>query len=210
MWKRVVLIFFAFSFAFGVLFISVLRTASVRYEFNPLVSENGSFIAGDNNTLIDYYLPFPGKILPDSPIWPVKALRDKLWLAINTNPSREAELLLLFADKRIGSAILLFQKGEFDDGFSALGRAEKYLEEASLQEEENRKAGYDTNEFLAIIAKASLKHYQIEREILAIAPDEAKPSIINMEVYPKKVFERSRNALLAKGIEPPKNPFDWQ
>jgi hypothetical protein len=210
MWKRVILMFVAFTFAFGILFVSVFRTAAVKYEFNPSLSQSKSFIPGDDDTVIDYYLPYPGRILPDSPLWSIKALRDKLWLFINTNPSRKAELLLLFADKRIGSSVLLFTGGKYDDGFSALSKAEKYLEEASQKEEANRIAGYDTGDFLVKIANASLKHYQLTQEILSLAPDEVKPGIINLQVYSKKVFERSRNAMLDRGLKPPENPFDWE
>ncbi len=209
MWKQIFIVLLALSFAFAVLLISVFRTASVKYDFNPVVSGYQPILE-ETEPLIEYYLPYPGKILPDNPLWPLKALRDRLWLLINTNPMREAELMLLFADKRLGSSVTLFENGNFDDGFSSFTKAEKYLEEASIKEESNRMAGEQTTEFLIKIATASLKHYELGSYILRRSPDDAKPSIIKTQEYSKKTFERSRNALLEKGIDPPENPFDWE
>jgi len=210
MLKKTAIVLLVFVFAFTILFVSVFRTASVKYEFNPLVSGTYNSNAGIESVFVDYYLPYPGDILPGSFLWPVKAARDSFWLFINTNPSREAELMLLFADKRIGSAEVLFKQGNFDDGFSALTKAEKYLESASKQEEINRSRGLDTSEFLVKISKAALKHFEVIDRIVVISPDEAKPIIMKTENYSKKVFETSRNALLDKGMIPPENPFSWE
>ena len=107
---------------------------------------------------------FPGRVLPDSPFWPIKALRDKVWLWITTNPSREAELKLLFADKRLAMSQLLFEKEDYEVGYSTLTKAEKYLEEAGFAEKEGRKSGMDTSEFLERLATAALYHYQVISE----------------------------------------------
>lgn len=200
-------------FAFGLLFTSVFRTAAVKYEFSesPEVADvSETRVLGENAVNIDYYLAFPGRILPDSPLWPVKAIRDRIWLWITTNPSRRAELKLLFADKRVAMSKILFEKGKPEIGYSTLTKAEKYLEEAVDQEKENRKEGIDTSEFLNRIAKASLKHAQIIEEILKIAPEDAKPGVLKTENYAKRAYEEARNALLEKGLEPPENPFDWK
>src|SRR3989344_251429 len=172
--------------AFGILLVSILRTASVNYD-----------------------LPYQGRIMPDSPLWPLKALRDKIWLFITTNSSRRAELDLLFADKRLASAKILFEKDKPELAFTTLSKAEKYLEEAMLQENENRKKGMDTSQFLERLARASLKHFEVMEGIMTIAPEDAKPKIVEAQSYAKKVFESSRDALNEKGITPPENPFAW-
>ncbi len=213
MLKRALFISSLLLFAFGILFTSVLRTAAVKYEFSEaekLVSTSEAQVLGEEAVEIDYYLAFPGRILPDSPLWPLKALRDRIWLWITTNPSRKAELKLLFADKRVAMSKLLFEKGKPEIGYSTLTKAEKYLEEASIQEQENRKGGIDTSEFLERIAKASLKHAQVMEEVLSIAPEDARPGIVRTEDYAKRAFENARNALLEKGMSPPENPFDWK
>lgn len=209
MWKKTLLIVATLALAFGVLFVSVFRTASVKYDFNPLNPSETTSVLGDSTSQVDYYLPYPGKVLPDSPLWPIKAVRDKLWLMANTNPSREAELNLLFADKRIGGALILFEKNKPEIGLSTFTKAEKYLEEADRLENKNRQMGIDTDDFLVKIAKAALKHYEVANLIIKVAPETAKPTIIQSQDYAKNVYENARNTLLDKGKVPPENPFNW-
>ena len=209
MFRKIVVSSLVLAFAFGILLISIFRTASVKYQFNNTGKQINAKVLEGVTELVDYNLPFPGKVLPDSPLWSLKALRDRIWLLVTTNPSRKAELKLLFADKRLGSAIVLFDKEKFEEGLTTLTKAEKYLEEAGWQEEENRKKGIETSDFLQILAKASLKHYEVMQNILTIAPEEARPTIIQTHDYSKKAFENSRNALLEKGKSAPENPFDW-
>jgi len=210
MWKKIILSAFTLITAFGILLISAFRTASVKYEFNPSNPEEVTTVLGDNTEQIDYYLPYPGKVLPDSPFWSLKSVRDRLWLKVNTNPSREAELYLLFADKRLGSSVILFEKDMDEAGLSTLTKAEKYLEEAHLKDIENRGMGYSSTDFLEKLAMASLKHYQVTKYLLNISTDGVKPGIIKSQEYSKKVFEEVRNALLDKRITPPENPFNWE
>lgn len=208
MLRRLAIISSVLLLAFGILFTSVLRTASVKYEFSMPASGSPP-VLGEETVEIDYFLAYPGRVLPDHPLWPLKALRDRIWLFITTNPSRSAELKLLFADKRVTMSKILFEKGKPEVGFSTLTKAEKYLEEAVNQEKENRQKGIDTSELLSRLAQASLKHAQVMEEILTIAPEDAKPGIIQTEDYAKRAYEDAKNGLLESGLPVPENPFDW-
>lgn len=208
MFRRIAIVSSILLFALGILFTSALRTASVKYEFSMPPTENPS-VLGEETVEIDYFLAFPGKVLPDHPLWPVKALRDKVWLLITTNTSRKAELNLLFADKRVAMSKILFEREKPEIGYSTLTKAEKYLEEAVNRERQNRKMGIDTSEFLELLAKASLKHFQVTEEILVIAPEDARPGIVETQIYAKRAFEEAKNGLLESGLPVPENPFDW-
>jgi len=210
MFRKVAIVSSALFLAFGILFTSILRTASIKYEFNGQVAcGDEPSVLGEEDINIDYFLAYPGKVLPDSPFWYVKVLRDRIWLFLTTNSSRKAELKLLFADKRLGSAKILFENDNAEVGFSTLTKAEKYLEEASFQEQKNRKEGIDTSEFLRRLSHASLKHCEVTSEIIKIAPEDARPQIIETQKYAKKVYEDTRDALFEKDISPAENPFDW-
>ncbi|OGM21776.1 hypothetical protein A2714_04380 [Candidatus Woesebacteria bacterium RIFCSPHIGHO2_01_FULL_38_9] len=210
MWRKIFIAASVFSFGLLILFISVFRTASVKYDFQGArLPQGSSTVLGDAQPKIDYELPYPGGVLPDNVLWPLKVIRDRVWLSVTTNPTRKAELKLLFADKRIGMAKILFENGKADDGFSTLTKAEKYLEEASLQGEENKKEGVESTEFLTHLANASLKHYEVTETILTMAPEEARPGIVQVQEYPKHAFELARNSLQEKGKIPPENPFNW-
>ena len=100
MFKKAFLVIATIVFAFGILLVSVFRTTSVKYDFNPLNPAETNTILGNTPSKVDYYLPYAGRVLPDSPLWVLKSARDKLWLSVNTSPTREAELKLLFADKK--------------------------------------------------------------------------------------------------------------
>lgn len=208
MWRKISLLSGFLVIAFGILLVSILRTAAVKYDFTG-ESTLDVQILGDSNVRIDYDLPYQGRIVPDSPLWPLKALRDKIWLFVTSNSSRKAELSLLFADKRLASAKILFQNDKPEIAFTTLSKAEKYLEESLLQENKNRKKGMNTSDFLKRLALASLKHYEVMDEIVLIAPEDAKPKIIETQSYARKVYESSRDALNEKGITPPESPFNW-
>lgn len=193
---------------FVILFISVLRTASVKYE---KVSPSTNLKETQSQTInIDYDLAYPGPVLPGSPLWILKAGRDKVWLFVTTNDSRKAELLLLFADKRIGAALLLLEADDIENSIAAATKAEKYLEEALHQTEANSTKGIMTNEFYVRLSKASLKHYEVLSQLETQYPDQLRPVISNSKKYPMYVYEQSRNHLLEDGFEAPENPFGWQ
>lgn len=194
-------------FGFGILFISVFRTASVKYDFEGSeYFESGKGNAVNNEGEVNYFLPNPGKVLPDSPLWILKAARDKLWDITTSNPERKAELYLLFADKRLVSSIRLFEKGELGIAYSTLTKAEKNLEKASLQEEKNRKNGRNTTQLLRRLSLASLKHEEVIKKLAENSSDDMRPLLSDLLRYPRKSFEDARNALLGQGIEPPNNP----
>lgn len=209
MLRKLAIITLVLFIALAILFASLLRTASVRYEFNPGQKHlYANVLPGDSK--VDYYLAYQGNVLPDSPLWFLKVIRDRVWLLITTNPSRKAELKLLFADKRVAASEILFEKGEADIGFSTLTKAEKYLEEASQAEVQNREKGIDTKDFLMRLANASLKHAEVIYHIEVIAPDDAKPKIEQIVDYPKRIYWNSYNLLRDKSVTPPENPFDWK
>ena len=196
-----------FALAFAILSISVLRSASPRYAFSI---PSSSSAPSDNKITVDYELPYPGRILPDSPFWPLKALRDKLWHALTLDNSKEAELSLLCSDKRLAMSKILFERGKPELAFSTLTKGEKYLEGVLAHEEIAREKGEDTTELLIKISKSSLKHRLVIDEILALAPEDAKPEIIKVQDYSKKVYSQTSNILNSKGLTAPKNPFDGE
>jgi hypothetical protein len=169
-----------------------------------------SRVLGDNS-VIDYPLPFPGKVLPDSALWPLKALRDKLWLLLTPTPERKSELVLLFADKRLVMSRMLFEKDKPEIAFSALTKAEKYLESSMQYERKARERGVNTAELLEKLAMSALKHMEEMEEMQKIAPDDAQPEIIRIkEKYAESVYEMVRDSLFEKGLIPPENPFNGQ
>ncbi len=191
--------------AFSILFISVMRATQIKFTINGLGYETSNYESYD----IPYQLAYSGKILPNHFLWPAKVARDKVWLFVTTDPNQKANLLLLFADKRLASSVKLLDEGDYDESLSTLLKAESYLEKASLQENENRLKGLETRDTLRLLSYASLKHYDVMNSMVEVFPDDARVVLLDAQKMPKLVYEKSRNALFQKGIAPPENPFEW-
>ena len=162
--------------AFAILSISFLRIATPTYTYSPMVLSEKV----ENEVIpdkVDYQLAYQGKIGPDNPLWYAKAVRDRARYMLALNPTKKAELNLLYADKRLNSSIELFKNNKPDLGLITLTKAEKYLESAELQMT-------DDNELYKKIGLSSLKHREvIENEILPITPEDLRPQCVLLLLY---------------------------
>lgn len=110
---------------------------------------------------VDYYLVYPG-ILPDHFLYPLKMVRDRIWLILTTGPKRKAEVMLLFADKRLGAGKALIEGGKEKLGITTLTKGEKYLEQAAGQ----LKLAKDKDTLLMEkLTKAAAKHEEVLQEL---------------------------------------------
>jgi len=206
MLKKILLVLPVIIFAFAVLSISILQSTTITYSFTAQTSE--SKVLGKESPVIDYQMPYEGKVLPDNPLWIFKAARDRLWYLITSSPLRKAELALLFSDKRLVSAETLFIKQKPDLAITTLAKGEKYLEVAVAEEAIARSQNYDTSKFLERLAVASLKHRQIVESLIPLAPDDGKPLVIKIEDYAINTYKVASDRLNAEGLPVPFNPFD--
>jgi hypothetical protein len=186
--------------AFVILSVSVLRSATPRIAYFPTVlSEKVDTTKPEK---IDYLLAYQGKIGPDNTFWYVKVLRDKAWYLLTFDAEKKSELNLLFADKRLNSALELFKENKPDLGFATLTKAEKYLEMAIPDNNEG-------DEYLKKLALASLKHREvIENEIMPLSPEDIRPNVIRINDYPKEVYKKTRDLMQSKGLIAPENVFE--
>ena len=165
--RHLALVMAALVFAIGILGASVWRTsAQVIVEEDlagppsfrpPLGSVLGQ---ATESAEVNYFLAYPG-ILPDNFLYPLKMLRDRVWLFLTTDSLKKAKLNLLFADKRLGAAKALIEGNKGDLGMTTLSKAEKYLEKAIDQERVANKAEKDTAAFLEKLSLATQKHEEV-------------------------------------------------
>ncbi len=203
--KRFLFAFGVFAVAFLILLISIFDSSAITYSLSQVPPQP---FEGSGESKVDYIFPYAGNVLPDSPLWGLKALRDKIWLGMTTSPLRRAQLALLFADKRIVMAENLFRKGEHDIAMSTFLKGERYLPIAVEEEKIARNRGINTDAFLEKLATSALKHKEVAEYLIQLAPDNVGPLIISMEVYADNAYEAARNALISRGLPVPKNPFD--
>jgi len=109
---------------------------------------------------VQYDLPFTG-ILPDNPLYFLKALRDNIYGMLITDPVKKAEYDLLMADKRLGGAEALLIKNKDDLGITTLSKSGNYFYQAIGFAAIAKKQGNNINDILSKIITASIKHQQV-------------------------------------------------
>lgn len=200
--EKTAVIFPSLLLAFAILLVTIFRGADTRYAFSPssTPTPKPENVSGQIN--VEYKLVYPGLVMPDNPLWYIKALRDKIQYLLTFNSEKKSELNLLYADKRLQYAKTLFDKEKYDLGYETLTKAEKYLDRAFPE-------GTSNSEFLNKLANASLKHRQIiEFEIMPFAPEDLKPEINSTADTARSSYVRARNGLRQLGEEGPVNPFE--
>ena len=177
--KNFLLILLALLFAIAVLGTSVVRATaqtSSNFKITTLTNITPSPTLSPTPAIVDYYLAYPG-ILPDHFLYPVKMVRDRILLFLTVNPVKKTEVLLLFADKRLGAGKALIEGGKMELGISTLSKAEKYLERAVVQAQQAQKEGKDDKKLYEKLTVASTKHIEVLDQLLLKVPNEAKPQI---------------------------------
>ena len=205
MLKKLLLVCGIFAFAFAILSVSILESSSVSYKFTSQVP--GSSALEKDVQEIDYQFPNPGEILPDNPLWVLKAARDRIWYLITPSPLRRAELALLFSDKRLVASQILFENKKPNIAISTLTKGEKYLAVAVADEALARSEGFDTSAFLNKLALASLKHREVIESLMPLVPEDGKPLVIETENYAENSYKAARDGLYSKGLPAPIDPF---
>ncbi|HET7099447.1 MAG TPA: DUF5667 domain-containing protein [Patescibacteria group bacterium] len=197
-----------FALAFVILSVSLMRTSSISYALATTIPSPTPSDLSIKTPEIDYDIPYEGRILPDNPLWTIKAVRDRVWYIFSFNPLKKAELALLFSDKRLLAAKALFESKKPDIALSTLTKGEKYLQIAVDEEVKARNKGIDTTSFLKKLAMSSLKHRQLIEDVLKFVPEDGKPEVIKFEEYSKNAYKSSRDVLNSKGEQAPINPFE--
>ena len=140
-----------FLILFGILFFLVL--------INPVFAQ--TIVAPNSGAKnVQYDLPYPG-ILPDSPLYFLKALRDNAINFFITDPLKKADYDLLMADKRLGASQMLLDKGEGDLSITTLSKAGNYFDNAISLAVQAKNQGENSDSILAKLLNASLKHQEI-------------------------------------------------
>ncbi len=153
--KRVAVLFFLFGFLF------LIFVAGVRAQGGDLWEEvEGSASArtsADETAIVDYVLPYPG-ILPDSPLWVIKALRDKVVGLFMFDPVQKGYYNLHLADKYLAAGIALKNYGKTELGEKTLVLAEEHLGRALTENAKARSRNIDTATLEAKLSRAAVKH----------------------------------------------------
>ncbi len=144
---------------------------------------------------IEYYLPYPG-ILPDSPLYKIKALRDRIALWLTFDPAEKSKKELLYADKRINAAIFLMQGGKGGLAVSTATKAEKYLESAAGVAVGEEKSGKDEKSLLLNLDKSGKKHLEVLKDLEVNVSGEDLKALQVAEATTQSVINKVEQAVL--------------
>lgn len=149
------------------------------FQSPVFAQEMSSESAGLTPTVtIDYTLPYPG-ILPDNPLYPLKAFRDRIVSMLIADPVKKSLFDLLQADKRLQSAVYLLYTNDtrhLELAKSTISKGENYFEEAVSQLEVARKRGRNVSVEIRQLHLAARKHEEVLTGLKAQVSDKEKES----------------------------------
>jgi hypothetical protein len=200
--KKAFIIFSVLVFGLFVLVISIISqtnptTSRQSTEKNLIISQvatnSAETIASSSASQQNYLLPYPG-ILPDHPLYGLKMIRDRILLVSTNNKEQKIRLLILYADKRVASAMDLAQKNQFQLAQSTVTKSEKYLEEALITLQQIGSDGQ--KDLWQSLYDSSVTHQQIIREIISFAPDNLKSLFESSLTITNSVVDSSAKQLI--------------
>ncbi|MDE2026078.1 MAG: hypothetical protein KGJ07_06285 [Patescibacteria group bacterium] len=113
-------------------------------------------------TPVDYTLAYPG-ILPDNPLYKIKAFRDWLISILIADSLKKAEFDILQADKRLGAAQDLFEENPPKAALAVetLSKGENYFFSAIAQMKQAKIQGESLYDTLQKLRLSNAKHLEI-------------------------------------------------
>lgn len=109
---------------------------------------------------VNYELPYPG-ILPGSPLYTLKIIRDTISDFLISDPSRKAEFNIHQADKRIAAAIVLYEVGDKELANESVTKSLDYHEKAVEKMIEAKEAQDNVDGLYGKINDSSAKHNEV-------------------------------------------------
>lgn len=141
-----------------ILLITVFSLSSFSFAFAQNNSTNSAL------TNIEYELAYPG-LLPDNPLYYLKAIRDNIFKFLIQDEMKKAEFDLLQSDKRLEASRLLLLKGKAELSITTLSKSGNYFDDAIANIFKAKKKGKNTDALLGKMITASRKHQQVIREM---------------------------------------------
>lgn len=163
------------------LFFSLVFLSNVSFSFAQEVSPAGEMSISSlsaQNKGVEYTLPYPG-LLADSPLYFLKALRDKFQEIFISSPSIKADFYLLQADKRLYEGKFLFDKGtsKYSLSESTISKAENYFEKGISQLQTAKNQKLDVNSLIQKYRLSSVKHEEVIRDMIGKSSGNVKSGL---------------------------------
>lgn len=197
--KTILLLFLILTFT-SLSFIFSFAKADLAFAQEEGLSIKEATVSGDAKTAksVEYELPYPG-ILPDNPLYFLKAIRDRLITLVIADPLKMADFSLLQADKRLNAGVYLIKKDKdkYQLAESTVSKGENYFEKAIEKTKEAKRQGKDIKDMSRRLFNASKKHQEVILDLTKNADSRTKGSL---NALLKRVvdFEKQAKTLMSK------------
>ena len=125
-----------------------------------------------------YNLPYPG-LLPDSPLYLTKIVRDRITDFLTRDNLKKAQLYLLYSDKRAAMSLVLAHKGKSQLAIDTFTKGEKYfLKIPGLLTSAKKQGGQAPSNFIETLKLSNAKHKELIEELIKILPQGLNQSLI--------------------------------
>jgi|SRR3989338_11221392 len=187
--KKILILFFILPFGFSVLPVFAAEATQAGETRESTKSASAQII---------YELPYPG-LLSDSPIYFIKALRDKVTELLISDPVKKAEFYLLTADKRLNEGVMLFDKGlsKYSLLESTISKGENYFEKGIGQLQLAQKQNIPIASLIQKYHLSSRKHQEVIKDLSGKSSGGDKAGLIQSQKRAEK-FEKMLESFGAK------------
>ncbi|EKE15112.1 MAG: hypothetical protein ACD_12C00146G0012 [uncultured bacterium] len=145
------------------------------------------FVIGASDTLVKapqekviYNLPYPG-LLPDSPLYITKTIRDKITDFLTRDNLKKAELYLLYSDKRTSMSLVLASKGKSQLAIDTFVKGEKYFFQIpKLLRSAKEQGAQAPSSFVETLKLSNAKHKELIEELIKTLPQGLNQSLTQL------------------------------
>lgn len=142
-----------------ILFVTLFFPAKVFSQTITIPIPTISVTPSPGPTPVNYELPYPG-ILPGSPLYGLKMLRDRINDLLTSNSLKKSNFYLLQADKRLAATLMLFEKEEDKLAIETLSKGLSYLGKSYNKMLEAKKANEGVSDIYLKIKSSLAKHLE--------------------------------------------------
>lgn len=159
--------------------LTATTTAAVEESGTMATSGADQVVEVTQATKVDYELPYPG-MLPDSPLYFLKQVRDWILDKLIMDPVKKAEFYILQADKRIAMGLILNASGKAPLGEQIISKGEKYMNNAVQSLLAMKSQGQTVPAYIVDhLTQALAKHVELLTAEIAKAQDAQKAGLIS-------------------------------
>lgn len=188
------------------LFAIVLISHFSIIHAQDIIVETETPVGVENNTSesgvlklqrVNYELPYPG-MLPDSPFYILKVMRDGMIKLLINDDMKMAKFNLLNAEKRVYAAKLLTDKNSDKIALETLSKGNNYLNDCVASYRKYQKShpkNHDLRPFLVQIESSSEKLLEVQENMKRVVDDEYKTGFSNEHKRTEGIIQTVKSLL---------------